>query len=49
MPVFFWPLLAGGVGYVGGLFTQQTLSRALKVLVWGWVALFLIKQSGVLK
>ncbi|WP_160657061.1 MULTISPECIES: hypothetical protein [Photobacterium] len=33
MPLLFWPLLAGTVGFVGGLFTGEAFSRTLKILV----------------
>lgn len=46
MPVFFWPLLAGGVGYVGGLFSKNTLSGAVRLLILVMVALYLFEQWG---
>ncbi|MBV7296825.1 hypothetical protein [Enterovibrio paralichthyis] len=49
MPVLFWPLLAGGVGFAGGLFAKDTVSSALKLLALVLVVLFLIDKSGVLK
>ncbi|MEI8612066.1 hypothetical protein [Enterovibrio norvegicus] len=49
MPLLFWPLMAGGVGFVGGLFTKDTLSSAVKLLVLVLVAMYLMNQMGVLK
>ncbi|MGF1702521.1 hypothetical protein L4D09_19690 [Photobacterium makurazakiensis] len=33
MPLLFWPLLAGTVGYISGLFTSEKVGQTLRVLV----------------
>ncbi|MGR2767361.1 MULTISPECIES: hypothetical protein [Photobacterium] len=33
MPLLFWPLLAGTVGYVSGLFTGEKVGQTLRILI----------------
>ncbi|UTV27502.1 hypothetical protein [Photobacterium atrarenae] len=44
MPLLFWPLLAGSIGYVGGLFTGEAVSRTVKLLIAVLIALWLYNK-----
>ncbi|MGF1887445.1 hypothetical protein L4D13_15060 [Photobacterium profundum] len=49
MPLLFWPLLAGSIGFAGGLFSGEAFARTLKILVSVVMGLWLINISGVMK
>ncbi|MDO6496838.1 hypothetical protein [Photobacterium sanguinicancri] len=49
MPLLFWPLLVGTVGFVGGMFTGEAFSRTLKLLITVVMGLWLVNITGVLK
>ncbi|MGF1734350.1 hypothetical protein [Photobacterium satsumensis] len=41
MPFLFWPLLAGTVGYVTGMFTSEKIGRTVRILAAVVMALWL--------
>ena len=49
MPLLFWPLLAGTVGFVGGMFTGETFGRTFKILIAVLMGLWLLNITGVTK
>ncbi|GAL02951.1 hypothetical protein JCM19237_5844 [Photobacterium aphoticum] len=49
MPLLFWPLLLGTVGFVGGLFTGEAVGRTLKILVAVLMGFWLLNITGVTK
>ncbi|MGF1723201.1 hypothetical protein [Photobacterium nomapromontoriensis] len=49
MPLLFWPLLTGTVGYAAGLFSGETFARTFKILIAVLLALWLVNITGVMK
>ena len=49
MPMLFWPLLTGTIGYVTGLFSGESFARTFKILVAVLMLLWLFNITGGVK
>ncbi|WP_170107491.1 hypothetical protein [Photobacterium indicum] len=49
MPLLFWPLFAGSIGFAGGLFSGEAFARTFKILLFVVMGLWLANIMGVMK